>query len=105
MPDKNEKIREILTSAKALIPDEKHWWRGGGGAWSVRPVNCHCPITAIRTAGEAADSQGSWRNSCMAEAIYLLVIDGDSISHWSDNPRRTLLEIHAAFDAAIAEVG
>lgn len=89
-----ETVREILIAAKALIPDEAHWWRGERGGHQCK----QCPITAI-----ASVSGGS--GSPLAKLAFAWAAGLDSsmtVPDWNDNPERTLAEIHTAFDKAIA---
>ena len=87
--------REVLIAAKALIPDEAHWWRGVGvGEFH----GFYCPITAIHAVCKGRKNPlygvvlASFRKS-----IGTVI----PVSMWNDDPARTLAEVHAAFDRAI----
>jgi len=99
--------RDILIAAKALIPDEEHWWRGESGA----PPECHCPLTALWAVSisrvshdDRAKLRGHSRE-VFARAAGLDTPESTlKVAAWSDDPNRTLAEVHAAFDRAIASV-
>jgi hypothetical protein len=87
-------IHEILIAAKALIPDEEHWWRGShisGPRWD----DCCCPVIAMHEASGAATD--AWMRAC---DLFDEIIGGRAAS-WNDDPSRTFAEVHAAFDRAI----
>lgn len=79
---------EVLRKAKSLIPDEAHWWRGDGDI----PEGMHCAGTALKACG--ADEYAS--------RLFASAIGFHVIPFWNDEPGRTLAEVHAAFDLAIA---
>lgn len=78
---------EALKKAKALIPDEQHWWHG-----QLINDTRYCPLLAILDQRRRGDSTTLFREA----------IQCSSISEWNDAPERTLAEVHAAFDRAIA---
>lgn len=95
-------IREILIAAKALIPDEAHWWRGPGSPSEER--QCECPLTAIRKLCE----DESIETEAEVNKLFRGAIDvnwADDVIIWNDAPERTLTELHAAFDRAIELAG
>jgi hypothetical protein len=88
---------EILIAAKALIPDADHWWRGGADL--IRSGrDCECPVTAILRAGAHMSAEET------AQHLFRDAIGGGSPGIWNDAKERTLSEVHAAFDRAIAAV-
>jgi len=90
-------VREILIAAKALIPDEDHWWRGHNDS-RADVVGCECPITAVRRVNVA----GSMISSiALCEAMGFKTLN--DLYEWNDAPERTIAEVHAAFDRAIAD--
>lgn len=85
---------DVLIAAKAMIPDEDHWWRGGADIIRAGR-HCECPVTAISRAGRGTSAQGT------AEHAFCDAIGDESIPKWNDAPERTLAEVWAAFDIAI----
>jgi len=86
---------EILIAAKALIPDEEHWWRGDE---NPRGEACYCPLTAIA----AATGKGNFEEYRSAAEAFLKGTRVDCwISLWNGQTDRTLADVHVAFDRAI----
>lgn len=89
---------EVLREAKALIPDEAHWWRGPRGRG--HSAGAQCPILAVDEAGNRSTAQ---YKMSIAFFVKALGFDADSdIPAWSDAAERTLEEVHSTFDRAIA---
>lgn len=88
---------ECLRRAKALIPDTEHWWQQSS-ADEMRPIRCHCPVTAMMF----AKGRRSRTLYLTLYGYYANAINTGSIADWNDAPERTLAEVHAAFDRAIA---
>lgn len=86
---------QALIAARALIPDEDHWWRG---ARDLRDRNCECPITALKT----VTMDAPWKTYTAARRLFAAAAGCACVPDWNDAPERTLAEVHAAFDAAIA---
>ena len=84
------KPSEILRAAKAKLTSET--W-GKEHSWQ-RPGKL-CASEAIMAV--AANDWKSW------SAVWdiLMPYTGKSLTNWNDAPKRTLAEVHAAFDAAI----
>lgn len=109
MPTSNDNPRKVenaaaecLRRAKALIPDTEHWWRGP----RPRPRNCHCPLTAIVSAARSLKLRKP-----VANLVYDVIEQACEphlrplqryVPRWNDAPERTLADVHAAFDRAIA---
>src|SRR5215475_7636721 len=93
--------QQILIAAKALIPDEAHWWRGNG----IKHDDRHCIMTAL---GAIVSGQGCWPDIADAESCLITATHNSipgTISAWNDAPERTYLDIMQAFDRAIALAG
>ncbi len=92
---------EILIAAKALIPDEEHWWRGAVD--TPYSENCRCPITAIMVAAGAPDNNAEAEDKAHAHIMRAVGVRGFvKFYEWNDTPGRTLVEVQEAFDRAIA---
>lgn len=85
---------EILREAKALIPDEAHWWRGLIIHPDTNPDVACCAITAISRAHGGRDEY-----RLLEEAV---AVPMGHIPRWNDAPERTYSEVMEAFDKAIA---
>lgn len=103
---------EILIAAKALIPDEAHWWHGQGDFRR----GCECALTALiraagprlrllekRPAARLLEAERALAAACGVEDAEASQTDDvwSGIARWNDAPERTLAEVHAAFDWAI----
>ena len=84
------KPSEVLREAKAKLTSET--W--GKGHYRQRPGKL-CTSEAIMAVAENWESWSAARNS-------LVPYTGKVIPAWNDAPERTLAEVHAAFDTAIA---
>lgn len=78
---------DALRKAKALIPDERHWWRGP--KTGPRPDGCHCVVTACLEQG-----------SSYIVGLFERVIQQNAAT-WQDSPATTFADLQAAFDLAI----
>ena len=96
----------VLVRARALIGDQRRWclWSFARG-WCKLPVPVYsplarrfCAIGAIMRAGR--ELLLPTENACTA----LQRQTGRSVEPWNDDPRRTHVEVLAAFDAAIASL-
>lgn len=101
MTDDNDTVRRILIDAKALCTPEA--WRQQGDQdpreW-VSSRDC-CAGIAINRAGRNMFAKTS--NVTTARVVFRRTVNIHIIT-WNDTPGRTLAEVHAAFDAAIALV-
>ena|SRR6185437_8465533 len=87
------KARAILLLAKTQLTPET--WRQGGEAVAD---DCCCAFIALFRATVG----GSDKAVKLAERALYQATGSTSIVDWNDTPGRTLDEIHAAFDRAIA---
>ena len=83
------KPSEILQRAKDSLT-EKTW---GQGFRCYRPEHTLCALEALGTLD-------NWDSP--AFDLFRSAIGTESVTQWNDAPERTLAEVHAAFDKAIA---
>ena len=86
------KPSEILQRAKDSLT-EKTW---GKGIATGRPNGTLCALEAL----EAIEKHTHYSGVC--RLFLRSVVGGGGIANWNDVPERTLAEVHAAFDRAIA---
>lgn len=95
---------EVLREARRLI-QERGWVQGmfsgaGGAICAVGALNF---ASAGIVAYPARDSAEEHLNRCAKEYLrQVLPEDSITVEHWNDTPGRTVAEVLAYFDAAIA---
>jgi len=88
---------EILRKAKALLTPET-WGQGNEGA-GMPPEGRMCAGIAIDF---ACNGQTQSFERAQANGAFRMAAQTTDIPGWNDVPGRTLDEVHAAFDKAIA---
>ena len=92
-------------NAKARLTEES--WKQGAGTtcdqWNTYPGDC--VLTALGRAAMALDFDWSqWIAEKRLLARLATGTPAGSVADWNDTPGRTLAEVHALYDAAIALV-
>lgn len=93
---KQNETADILRRAKALIPDQEHWWQEGLSSFLPGGGRTYCAGLAISHSSDA-----HWQ----ASYVFSKAIGGNGLSSiydWNDAPGRTHAEVMQAFDRAIA---
>lgn len=96
----------ILVAAKALIPTEREWARGGDGFrrdYRRRVIVGMCSGRALNQAALGFPMYGGLDHHgrlCKAHDYMCRAAGTLAVSVWNDAPGRTISEVHAAFDLA-----
>lgn len=111
---KNLEVLVVLTTARALIADPKHWNKGDFATTAEGlPVNytddeakCFCTVGAINRAGVDTGAHMVVRGAAK-DALRLTMAKGAgafSLVAFNDNPLRTHAEVLALFDGTITQL-